>query len=445
MTKKDFLKKVNEGVVACRLQTGDGPVLVGLSGGADSVALVLALRASGFRVEALHCNFELRGEESDRDEAFVRAFCQQQDVPLAVVHFPTRRYADRKGISVEMAARELRYAYFERQRNERQAAAVAVAHHRDDNAETLLLNLIRGTGIRGLSGMMPRNGHVVRPFLNIARAEIEAYLAAEGKTFVTDSSNLKADVIRNKIRLNILPMLREINPSIVDTLQATAIRLAGTEVYYDKAIKEARTRVCRENVIYVVKLLDEPAPQMLLYELLSEKGFNGAQVDDIYAHLPGCPGREYLSRDWRLLVDRSRLLLRNRHECYECLCPVLPQQGTVSVTVDTDFCISRQPVSAGFSIPRDKDTVCLDADKLAFPLTVRFVRPGDRFVPFGMKGEKLVSDYLTDCKKSLFDKEHQLVVCSGGRIVWLVGERADNRFRLEAGSRHALLITRLTR
>ena len=442
MTKEDFLKKTSEGLNACQLYPSEQPVLVGLSGGADSIALVLALRALAFNVEALHCNFELRNAESDRDETFVRSFCRQQDLKLTVVHFQTRSYAARKGISLEMAARELRYEYFERQRGERQAAAIAVAHHRDDNAETLLLNLIRGTGIRGLCGMAPRNGHVVRPFLNMARAEIEAYLAGEGQAFVTDSSNLAADVVRNKIRLNIMPLLQEINPSVVSTLQATAARMSGTEAYYNAAIEEARQRVWQGDGIDVNKLREEPAPQTLLYELLSEKGFNSAQVNEIYEHLSGASGREYLSRDWRLLIDRGRILLRNRHESYACLCDTLPSQGRVKVAPDTCLAIDYRSVSPGFSIPRDKQTVCVDADKLTLPLTVRFIRAGDRFVPFGMKGEKLVSDYLTDCKKSVFAKERQLVVCSGERIVWLVGERADNRFRLESGSRNALLITR---
>lgn len=416
-------------------------VLVALSGGADSVSLLLALKMLSFRVEAVHCNFELRGAESERDEMFVRALCRRLNVHLEVTHFRTQTYARRNGVSVEMAARELRYAYFERLRRERGADCIAVAHHRDDNVETLLLNLIRGTGVHGLTGMASRNGQVVRPLLNIARADIEAFLEDTGESYVTDSTNLQDEAVRNKIRLNILPQLQAINPSIAETLQATAQRMAGAEAYYNRAIDEACQRVMHGEIIDTAALLREPSPATLLYEILSEKGFNRMQVSEIYEHINGEPGHIYDCAEWRLLRDRGRLLLRSKQDTFVCHTSVLPLQGVVSVATGLTFVIRREPVNDAFVVPRNKGSVCLDVDKLAFPLTVRPIREGDRFVPFGMTGSKLVSDYLTDVKMSQFDKERQLVVCSGADIVWLVGERADNRFRLDGHSRFAMTLS----
>lgn len=440
MNKKDFIEQIGFAVKGCGMSVADGPVLVALSGGADSVALLHVLRMLNFKVEAVHCNFELRGAESDRDEIFVRKLCSKMQVKLHVSHFDTRDYASRKGISIEMAARELRYAYFENLRQERKASCIAVAHHRDDNVETVLLNLIRGTGIHGLTGMASRNGFIVRPLLGVSRADIEAFLAAEGQDFVTDSTNLQDEVVRNKIRLNILPLLKDINPAIVHTLQVTATRLAGTAVYYDRAIDEACKRVCHDDCIDTVMLRREPAPMAVLYEILSPKGFNNQQVEEIYKQINGLPGKVYESREWRLLRDRDCFRLRHKDESGGCLCTVLPLQGVVRVTPQIQFVIRRVVVDASFSVPRHKDCVCMDMDKLTLPLTVRLIRDGDRFIPFGMKGEKLVSDYLTNLKKSLFEKERQLVVCSGGQIAWLVGERPDNRFRVDDHTRSVLCI-----
>ena len=217
------------------LERGD-KVLVALSGGADSVALLLALLKLGYSCEAIHCNFHLRDEESDRDEKFVEELCRIKGVLLHVVHFDTQHYAREHKISIEMAARELRYAVFEEYRCKREATAVAVAHHRDDNAETLLLNLIRGTGIRGLRGIQPKNGYIIRPLLCVGRSDIMEYLEWRGVGYVTDSTNLTSDYTRNKIRLEIIPRMAEINPSVGDSIDATAKRVSDAELVYRNAI-----------------------------------------------------------------------------------------------------------------------------------------------------------------------------------------------------------------
>ncbi len=435
-----FCDKVKETIDRHRLILPEEKTLVAVSGGADSVALLLVLLQLGYRCEAAHCNFHLRDEESDRDERFVRNLCRNLSVRLHVADFDTVAHAHRQGISIEMAARELRYEYFKTLCADWRLDKIAVAHHRDDNVETLLLNLIRGTGLKGLTGMRYLQGNIVRPLLDVSREDVEAFLTAKGQMYVTDRTNLEADVTRNKIRLEILPQLRQINPSISGTLQDTITRLDDACALYKAAVREMRQRVMSGNRISVAALQSLPAPQTVLFELLSDYGFSSQQVTDIYEHADGEPGRVYDSADWRLLRDREMLVLRRKDDAYSCLCDVLPLEGFVQVTPDKAFSIRRVRCVEGFEIPRDKDVVCLDIDKLTYPVSVRLARSGDRFVPFGMKGEKLVSDYLTDRKKNLFEKERQLVVCSGKDIAWLVGERSDDRFRVDEETRHALVI-----
>lgn len=435
-----FYDKVLETMRRHTLLHPEEKVLVALSGGADSVALLLVLLQMSFRCEAVHCNFHLRGEESDRDERFVRNLCRNLSVRLHVEEFDTASYAREKGISIEMAAREQRYACFEKLRIDLRLRTIAVAHHRDDNVETLLLNLVRGTGLKGLTGMRYRQGHIIRPLLDVSRAEVEAYLEARGQLYVTDRTNLETEALRNKVRLEVLPLLRQINPSVSGTLQATIGRLDDAYVLYAAAVEELKRRIVRDNRIAVADLRSAPAARTLLFELLSDYGFNAAQATDVYDHLDGESGKVYESAGWRLLRDRGTLVLRRKDEPYACLCSVLPLDGFVQVTPDCAFLIRRVRCGAGFAIPKTCDTVCMDIAKLDYPISVRFAAEGDRFVPFGMKGEKLVSDYLTDRKRNLFEKERQLVVCSGERIAWLVNERADERFRVDEDTTHALII-----
>ena len=435
-----FYNTVLRTVSERRLFRAEDRVLVAVSGGADSVALLLVLLQMGIRCDVAHCNFHLRGEESDRDEAFVRSLCRKCGVHLYVEDFDTAAYAQEKGISIEMAARDLRYAYFEQLRADLAFDCVAVAHHRDDNVETFLLNLIRGTGLKGLTGMPYRNGHVVRPLLDTSRADIERYLSARGQVYVTDSTNLVADVMRNKIRLELLPMLQAMNPSIVGTLQDTIRHLEDAYTLYGLALEGLEANLCRDGRISIRALKAAPAAHTVLFELLRAYGFNSEQAEDIYEHLDGEAGKVYESQTWRLLRDREDLILSRKDEVYRCQCNVLPLEGFVKVAPDLSLSIRRAHYDSHFVIPREKDTACLDLDKIAYPITIRLVEAGDRFVPFGMKGQKLVSDYLTDAKKTLFEKERQLVVCSGEQIAWLVGERADERFRVGDTTSRVLVI-----
>ena len=403
-------------------------VLVALSGGADSVALLRVLHALGYQCECAHCNFHLRGEESNRDEAFVQQLCQKFDIPLHVTHFDTTDYAHTKRISIEMAARELRYQWFETLRQSIGASVIAVAHHRDDSVETFLLNLIRGTGINGLKGIAPKNGYVVRPLLQESREIILDYLQHLNQEYVTDSTNLQDEYMRNKIRLNLLPLMKELNPSVSESIAATAERLADAALIYNKEREMAIQRVMKgEKVISISALLDETAPSSLLFELLHPYGFNSSQIKDIYQSLFGQSGRRFHSSQWEVLRDRDSLILHSfSGEETDHVPPTLTYE-TVDITPD-------------FIIPRDKHIACLDADKVTLPLTVRKWQAGDKFTPLGMKGKKNVSDYLTDRKFTLFQKEHQYVACQGDKIVWLIGERIDNAYRIDADSKRALIV-----
>lgn len=419
-----FKNKINRYITEKGLFGLTDKVLVALSGGADSVALLRVLLQLGYRCEAAHCNFHLRGAESDRDEAFVVRLCETLRVPLHKVDFQTKEYAAERGISIEMAARELRYAWFESLLPVCGARVIAVAHHRDDSVETFLLNLVRGTGIKGLRGIAAVNGRVVRPMLGVSRADILDYLEALQQDYVTDSTNLVDEYMRNKIRLNVLPLLRELNPSVDDTLAETAMRLSDTSVVYWQAMHEAAQRVRKENSISIAGLLAEVAPQALLYELLYPLGFNSAQVGEVFRSLQAESGRRFLSKEWELLKDRDFLLLRPVGG--ECPVPELLVQEADKDSVE---------------IEKDNRIAFLDADTVMQPLVLRKWQSGDAFVPFGMKGKKSVRNYLKDRKKTLFEKENQYVVCNvSGEVVWLVNERIDDRFKVTGKTQRVLFL-----
>ena len=395
-------------------------ILVALSGGADSVALLRILLSLGYSCECAHCNFHLRAEESDRDELFVRTLCEKHSIPLHVIHFDTETYAKEHHLSIEMAARSLRYEWFEKLRKDREAAVIAVAHHRDDSVETFLLNLIRGTGIDGLKGIPHTNGHVVRPLLQASRDSILAYLQDIGQDYVTDSTNLQDEYMRNKIRLNVLPLMKELNPSVLETIQETSFRLTEVAAIYhqnrDEAIKR-KVSVLSEKAmrISIQDIWNDSAPVSLLHEVLFPLGFNSSQIKDINRCL-SVPqsGKRFLTKEWEVIRDRDELLI----------------QKIESEDDIPELLVEELEMTPSFEIPKHKEIACLDADKVSLPLTIRKWQVGDKFVPFGMTGKKKVSDYLTDKKFSLLQKEKQWVVCCGEEIVWLVNERTDNRFRI---------------
>ncbi len=436
-------KKVADFIGKHGLLSREGLHLVALSGGADSVALLLVLKDLGYHVEAAHCNFHLRGEESNRDEAFVKKFCQEQDILLHLIHFDTKEYADLHQVSIEMAARELRYGYFRQLRQDIGAEKVCVAHHRDDAVETLLMNLMRGSGIHGLTGIRACNGEIVRPLLDVSRQEIEAYLDSIGQEYMMDSSNLVDDVVRNKIRLNVLPLLEQINPNVAENIGKTARFMLEAEKVIEAAVNQqkvaliARDTNAETESVSIQKLIQLPSPELFLYEWLSKKGFNATQVEQLAEHLEGVSGRAFETQDYTLLIDREQLVLAPRRTPMKSV--RIPEEGRYRI--NENLCIDIKE-EKDISVSKSDDCITIDKAKVKFPIIVRTIQNGDAFVPFGMTGKKLVSDFLTDRKCSLIEKRNQLVVTDKDNVIlWLVGYRTDNRFRVTEQTTQVLQIT----
>ena len=466
-----------------------GKYIVALSGGADSVSLLFVLkhleRELGISVKAAHCNFHLRGAESVRDEEFCKQLCERLSVPLHLIHFDTQAYADLHRVSIEMAARDLRYGYFENLRRDIKAQDICVAHHRDDSVETVLLNLVRGTGLRGLRGIQPRNGNIIRPLLSLSREDIVQYLDALGESYVTDSTNLHNDVKRNKIRLDVMPLLRELNPSVSQSIFESSLRVGEALKVFDEAMKQSiadvttpprgctcpkctnqPVRKCTNQpllvqqsllhqqrctlqanhplTISIDRLKQQPSPEYTLHEILSPRGFTSAQIDQIYGSLDSCSAGKIIASDsHELAFDRGSLLVQPRTNVADAARSMrIPEIGTYVFSDSLKIKIAAEDCGDDYVPSRAADCVCLDASDIKFPLTLRHIEQGDRFVPFGMNGMKLVSDYLTDRKKNVFEKRAQLVVTDAQqRIVWLVGERTDNRFRITPHTQQALRLT----
>ena len=412
--------------------------LVGLSGGADSVALLLMLRELGYRVEAAHCNFRLRGEESNRDENFVKELCAKLKAPLHLIHFDTKSYAEQHQVSIEMAARDLRYGYFRELCKDISAADVCIAHHRDDAVETLLMNLLRGAGIHGLTGIRPKIDFVRRPLLCITRQEIVDYLDSIGQPYVTDSTNLEADVLRNKVRLRVLPLLEEIAPGAAANIDKTANYLREAEKVFQAEMRREQGAYLNAdgNSVEIELLQQLPSPSSFLHEWLMPLGFNSTQTEQMLGCLSDT-GCEFCSATHTLVVDRKQLVVEPIAQPMKSV--KMPECVTYRYDESTAY---KLEIADDIEISKSADVATLDADKVKFPLTLRPVGTGERFVPFGMKGSKLVSDYLTDLKFSILEKRRQLVmVDASGAVIWLVGRRTDNRFRIDNDTKRTLRIT----
>lgn len=415
-------------------------LLVGLSGGTDSVALAHLLVECGYDCVAAHCNFHLRGDESDRDERFVEKLAERLGIPLEKVDFDTEGYAEQHKVSIEMAARELRYGWFEKVRKERACDYVAVAHHSDDLVETFLINLSRGAGIHGLSGIKPKNGKIVRPLLSVSRAEVMNYLSEHGLEHVEDSTNAESVYVRNKFRNEIIPKMEEVNPSFKRAVLQAAENLAEAESFVEKAVADVKSRVVSRDgnllKISMSGLAKSENARFVLYEILSEFGFSAAVVDDVVRSFESISGKQFFSSKYRLIRDRDCLLVAERSDgCADAEYYIEEAAESLSVPVRAEI---RRLSAAEFEVKRDKRFCFLDADKLKFPLVLRKWREGDYFVPFGMKNRKKVSDFFIDRKMSLLEKEAVWLLVSDGDVVWVVGERSDDRFKVDANTKNVI-------
>ena len=404
--------KVSAYINKHKLLNANDLYIVALSGGADSVALLLLLKEGGFNVHAAHCNFLLRGSESDRDEAFCVDLCRQLGVELHRAHFATREYAEAHKVSIEMAARELRYSWFEQLRKDIGAAGICVAHHRDDSVETVLLNMIRGTGLRGLTGIQPRNGYVLRPLLCVSRDEIEHFLAKRGQKYVIDSTNLETDVKRNKVRLQVLPLLRTLNPAVSDNIQRMVENVAEAQIVLDSLLDNFK----KHNTLELSELEKYGSSEYVIYEWLKNYGFNGTQAQQVLEAETGKIVSS--SQGYDVLKDRERLIIERTLKPFNPM--RIPEEGMY--VLDEKMRLSLRKCAAYVS--KKPFVATFDAQKVVFPLTVRRVEEGDWMIPFGMRGRKLLSDLMTDRKMTVFEKRRQLVVVDAQDvIVWAVGLR----------------------
>jgi len=377
-----------------------------------------------------HCNFHLRMAESDRDELFVRDLAKELKVPYYSVDFETTKYAEEHKISIEMAARDLRYAWFYELLYNHDAQAIAVAHHADDSIETMLMNLVRGTGLKGLTGIQPRNHKVVRPLLCCNRLELETYLVRFDLDHIEDSTNASVDYQRNKFRNEVLPLLAEINPSVRQTLYDSLERFEGIWAIYQQSIDAMKQLIVRNGPGLVKMDIDAIKIQehipTLMYELLHPYGFGPAVIEQVTGQLDGESGKVFFSETYRLIKDRKYLLI-SKIDDNPAQDFMITEDETV---IEFPFLlkINKQPVTPDFEVSKEITRIHVDASRLTYPLVLRRWKEGDTFFPFGMKQRKKVSDFFIDNKLSLFEKEHSWILVSNNEIVWIVGQRLDNRF-----------------
>ena len=431
-----MLEKVRDFINRENLIPQNSTVIVGLSGGIDSMVLLDILTLLGYNCIAAHCNFHLRNDESDRDEKFVKNWCKTIDTQYTSINFDTKQYAADRKISIEMAARELRYCWFETIRNEYQANYIAVAHHKDDSVETLLLNLIRGTGIKGLTGISPKNGHIVRPLLCLSRNEIESYISERDIPYVTDSTNHEDIYLRNSLRLNVIPLLETLNPSVRETIFRTSRNLTEAEKIYSESIQKSISKVFNDNKIYIDELKRTASQRSVLFELLTPYSFTPSTIEDIYESIDSISGKIFYSdvnsdlgkKGYRLIKDRNIFLLDALTECNNKDITFLIEEGASEILEPIRLII--RILNSSDEIKYHRNILYLDEEKIKYPLELRRWRAGDWFIPFGMKGRKKLSDYFTDHKFTLKDKDEAWILTSGEDIVWLVGERNDDRFKI---------------
>jgi tRNA(Ile)-lysidine synthase len=418
--------------------------LLAVSGGVDSVVMADLFHKTGFPFAIAHANFQLRGNESIRDEMFVRKLAEKYKVDFYVRHFDTAGYARKNKVSIQVAARDLRYRWFNDLLSKLSFDHIATAHHLDDQAETFLINLARGAGIAGLHGIALKQGKVIRPMMFTGRKEIEAYATENHLEFVEDSSNKSLKYTRNRIRHKIIPELEKINASFRERLNETITNIQEAEIIFKKAIADTGNSIfnVRGDVISIpVKDFYALEPlRTYAFELLAPYGFSLANVCDIIGLRDSIPGKEVVSPTHRLVRDRDHLLIVPKHESgkkSECQIDWIDLKNPVKYPVHLSFEIIDK-IPADLKVPHN--FALLDLEKLVFPLLIRKWRRGDVFIPLGIPGPKKLSDFFIDMKFSTIEKENQWLLCSGDDIAWVIGKRIDDRYKITGQSIRILKI-----
>jgi len=407
-------------------------VLAAVSGGMDSVLMARLLKEAGVNFGIAHCNFQLRGDEANADQLFVKELAGQLEVPFYTTNFDTGSYASERKISIQMAARELRYQWFQQISRQNGYACIALAHHQNDAIETILLNLTRGTGIAGMHGILPKNGNLVRPLLFLTRDEIAGIIEKEGIVYVEDSSNSSAKYARNKLRLEVIPKLKELNPALEETFGRNLGRFRNLEILLAEKLNALRKELFErhEHAIHIsIDALKKMHPQQfLLFGLLQEYGFNESTVEDIISALDKHPGRVFESENYTIVLDRQKLILSEKQ--HNEIAPAIIKLRDN----ETHFGSYRLNILHDDSPLIVKDNLMatsVDTEKLIYPLTIRNWQQSDFFHPLGMKTKKKLSDFFIGEKVPLHEKKQvPLLVNGNGDIIWIAGYRLDDRYKV---------------
>ncbi|MCF8297820.1 MAG: tRNA lysidine(34) synthetase TilS [Saprospiraceae bacterium] len=421
--------------------TGD-KILLTVSGGMDSVVMCELFHQAGLKFGMAHCNFKLRGEESDGDARFVESLAKKYQVPLFIVEFETAKVAKELKISTQMAARDLRYEWFEKIRTENEYDFIATAHHQDDQVETFFINLLRGTGISGLHGILPKNGNIIRPLLFANRKEIVEFQQKYKLKFREDSSNAATKYLRNKIRHILLPAMEDIDADYANIFEANIQRFAEAEQIYNQQILKTRQELLIKKdtsvQIEIEKLKKLNPISTYLFELIKEFGFSFSACEDIIQSFNTDSGKQFYTETHRLLKDRDFLIIRKiKTEATKTYCI---DEGTEKISEPVQLIFNSFYKKPDFKYSTDKNKACLDRSKLRFPLCIRKWEEGDYFYPLGSNFKKKLSDYFIDQKFSLFEKEDCWLLCSGDEMVWIIGYQMDNRFKITNKTREVIQI-----
>lgn len=419
-------------------------VILAVSGGIDSMVMVDLFQRSRIPFMIAHCNFGLRGIESDGDELLVGSIAGKYKVSFVTKCFNTTEYAQEHNLSIQVAARDLRYEWFSSLAADENIETVALAHHADDVAETMLINLCRGTGLSGLHGIMPRNGLFVRPLLFAQRSDIQAYATEHNIKFREDSTNKKDKYARNNIRLNVLPALKKTYPEVIASFSRSATIIADQEKIYRKAVDEFLTQITvktdHHNGISITQLLAYVSPQVALFEFLHPFGFNSSQINDILNNIQGHAGAKYVSATHQLVRDRDFLFLSKIED----------KPDSESFLINDIYHTDHLPVSLSFQElnefsedeikQNEPNFIMVDANRLIFPLVLRKWEQGDFFTPLGMTGKKKVSDFFQDLKIPTHLKSHIYILESNKKIIWIVGYRMCDSIKVRKSTQKVIKI-----